>query len=51
MTIGRVLRNNSVPLKKQLAALRAQHKQFSYLFCIRSGLETIIVFTYEKGND
>lgn len=51
MTIGRALRNYSVPLKKQLAALRAQHKRFSYLYCIRSGHETMIVFTYEKGDN
>ena len=52
MILGRAQRNHLVPLKKQLAMLREKYSAFEYLYCIRSGLETIIIFTYDKeGND
>lgn len=52
MILGRAQRNPLVSLKKQLAALREKYSAFEYLYCIRSGLETVILFTYDKeGND
>lgn len=51
MILGRAQRNPFVPLKKQLAILQEKYPAFEYLYCIRSGLETVIIFTYDKeGN-
>lgn len=51
MILGRVQRIPFFPLKKQLAALREKYSAFEYLYCIRSGLETVIIFTYDKEGD
>ena len=52
MILGRAQRNPFVSLKKQLATLREKYSAFEYLYCIRSGFETVIIFTYDKeGND
>ena len=52
MILGRAQRNPLVPLKKQIAMLREKYSAFEYLYCIRSGLESVIIFTYDKeGSD
>ena len=51
MILGRAQRNPLIPLKKQLSILLEKYPAFEYLYCIRSGLETVIIFTYDKeGN-
>ena len=48
MILGRAQRNPLVPLKKQIAMLREKYSAFEYLYCIRSGFETVVIFTYDK---
>lgn len=48
MILGRAQRVPLIPLKKQLAMLRGKYSAFEYLYCIRSGFETVIIFTYDK---
>lgn len=52
MILGRAQRIPLIPLKKQLEMLREKYSAFEYLYCIRSGPESVIIFTYDKeGND
>lgn len=48
MILGRAQRIPLIPLKKQIEILREKYSAFEYLYCIRSGLESVIIFTYDK---
>lgn len=48
MILGRAQRIPLIPLKKQIAILREKYSAFEYLYCIRSGLESVIIFAYDK---
>lgn len=49
--IRSVPRDPSTPLKKQIAALRAEYPGFVYLYTVQIGLNRFVCFVYDGGGN